>query len=514
MELLSSIFENMLVADPTISPEEMNTDAIIHDAGKKQEAMAKLTETAKNLGEKDAEVLISPISSYWYLEDNTQRANHQLSDRIMEKLLSVVIVNEADGDLKILPIRKEMQKHRPAFSMSIMNTNSTQLAQKASPMFEGMDAIIMCMTWHNPFFTSAILLLGTHAILKPVLFLLFPALLVLVRFMFPSYLKLYPSDNTFVDGKFLERNPFPHPGKPLGTYELPKPAPMYSKEYLMNFTDMQNHIIPYIRLHDAVIEWGKHYFLFEDEKLSTLVFLTLVFIIAFNTCILPFFIPIILRIVPLKAMEMVALWTVFICCHPKIQNKLLDTLDTEEARLARLDMTDRLEKYLMSYIHDDAAEDFFCETEVYEIHRYNTKLKTWVPLGYTREMYSLNHPDRIHELGVEDDSTESLFDADTTIDEIVPDIPIVPSISKVRPPVGWKFVEGGWKIDLKPHKWVNDNCIMDLVCIDDDEKWVYDVLKHEGSSAVFRRRRWYRYSYRTALKKPAMNSESSLQQDL
>lgn len=355
MELLSSIFENMLVADPTISPEEMNTDAVIHDTGKKQDAMAKLTETAKNLGEKDAEVLVSPISSYWYLEDNTQRANHQLSDRIMEKLLSVVIVNEADGDLKILPIRKEMQKHRPAFSMSIMNTNSTQLAQKASPMFEGMDAIIMCMTWHNPFFTSAILLLGTHAILKPVLFLLFPALLVLVRFMFPSYLKLYPSDNTFVDGKFLERNPFPHPGKPLGTYELPKPAPMYSKEYLMNFTDMQNHIIPYIRLHDAVIEWGKHYFLFEDEKLSTLVFLTLVFIIAFNTCILPSFIPMILRIVPLKAMEMVALWTVFICCHPKIQNKLLDTLDTEEARLARLDMTDRLEKYLMSYIHDDAA---------------------------------------------------------------------------------------------------------------------------------------------------------------
>lgn len=511
MEFSPISLESMLVAEQTKAADDMVAQSGLQEAESEIKKQPQEVKTA--IAEEHPKAVESPISSYWYLDDDTKRANNQLSDRIMEKLLSVMIVNEAGKQLQLLPIRKVMQKQRPPFSVTVMNTNSTQLAQKASPMFEGFDAIFMCFNWDNPYYTMGILLLITHAILKPQLFALFLPALILVRYMFPSYLSLYPSDDTFVDGDHLKRNPIPHSGKPLGKYEAPKPAPMYSREYLMNFTDMQNHIVPYIRLHDSLVEWGQHYFLFEDQKLSTLVFLTLTFIIVFNLYLLPLIVPLVLKVVPIEAIAIAATWTVFISCHPVVQNKLLDMLESEEARLARLDRTDRAEKYLMSYITDTPLDEVKCETEVFELHQYNAKSKAWKPVGYTRDFYSLNHPDRMlkHEDGIED----ALFD--TPIENASAfDIPVVDELAKIKPPLGWKFIDRNWSIDLHPHLWVTDNCIMDLVSVDDDEKWVYDAVfeENEGTGLIFRRRRWYRYCQRQALAERSLDLEAMKQQDL
>lgn len=514
MDLFSAVHENMLVAEQAKAADEMVAQSELHGVEKELDNQPKeVKEAAKEAVETHKKASDAAISPYWYLDDETRRAN-QFSDRIMEKLLSVMIVNELDGPLKLLPMRMAMQKQRPPFSMSVMNTNSTQLAQKASPMFEGFDAIFMCLTWYNPNFTVGMLLIITHAILKPQLFVLFLPALVLVKYMFPSYLKLYPSDETFVDGVYLERNPIPHLGKPLGKYEAPKPAPMYSKEYLMNFTDMQNQIIPYIRLHDSLLEWGQHYFLFEDQKLSTLVFLTLTFIIAFNLYILPVVTSLILSIISIQAIAIIATWAMFISCHPVVQNKLLDMLDTEEARLARLDKTDRAEKYLMRYIDDTADDEIFCETEVFELQQYNHKLRQWKPVGYSKEFFSLNHPDRLLK---DDTNADDLFDS--TIEEhgITSGLQIVAALTGIKLPLGWKFLkQSEWTIDLDPHLWVDDNCIMDVVSVDIDEKWVYDAVNEEadGQGPVFRRRRWYRYSQRRKVAKKTGQTGPSEQQDL
>lgn len=516
MDLYSNVLENMLVAEQTKAADDMVAQSGLLDTETAlQKEPEKAEGAAKRVAEEHSKAVESPISSYWYLDDDTTRANQQFSDRIMEKLLSVMIVDEVDGQQKLLPMRTAMQKERPPFSMSVMNTNSTQLAQKASPMFEGFDAIFMCFSWHNPYYTVGILLLITHAILKPQLFALFLPAFILVRYMFPSYLRLYPSDNTFVDGRYLKRNPFPHTGKALGKFKSPKPAPMYSKEYLMNFTDMQNHIVPYIRLHDSLIEWGQHYFLFEDQKLSTIVFLILLFLIGFNLYILPIVTPLILRVVSIQAILIALTWAVFISSHPVVNNKILDLLETEEARLARLDRTDKAEKYLMTYISDAPEDELKCELEIFELQQYNLTAKAWKPVGYTKDFYSLNHPDRILKSEENDGGENDLFDA--PFDEHAePRVVLVATLSEIRAPLGWKFVDSRWSIDLDPHLWVVDNCIMDLVSVDDEEKWVYDAVVKEDEPAgnIYRRRRWYRYSQRQAINKKGKEKAETEQQDL
>lgn len=50
------------------------------------------------------------------------------------------------------------------------------------------------------------------------------------------------------------------------------------------------------------------------------------------------------------------------------------------------------------------------------------------------------------------------------------------SINLVKPPQGYKFIPlSRWTIDYDVADWVQANFIQDLVVIDDDEKWAYDV---------------------------------------
>lgn len=499
MEQLSTILGNVLVVESNGAPDEvLNQTELIEPEAKPDKQPAKIENVENKVKDKQEEAVDSPISPFWYLEDGTKRAGHQFSDRIMEKLLSVMIADETQALLKIPPVRVRMLKKRPPFSVNTMNTNSTQLAQKGSPLFEYFDAVFLCFTWDNPYYTLGILLLITHAILRPELFVVFPPALILLKYMFPSYLKLYPYDDTFVDGKFFERNPIPHPGKPLGKYKPPKAASMYSKEYLMNFTDMQNHIVPYIRLHDFLLEWGKHYVLFEDQEMSTLVFLILTFLIAFIVFFFPMIASLTLRVIPLQAFAIVFVWTFFIISHPSVGSKLLESYDTEEARIARLDKTDKAEKYLLSFINHEPEEDLYCEVEIFELQRYSRSSNLWKPLGFTHDYYSLNHPDRI--LG-SDDSGDTLIDSLSEESIYDPDILFTSALSNVKPPNGWTFTDKKWKIDFNPNRWVDENCIMDLVSVDNEEKWVYDAMidddEHQG--LAFRRRRWYRYSQRDGI---------------
>ena len=49
--------------------------------------------------------------------------------------------------------------------------------------------------------------------------------------------------------------------------------------------------------------------------------------------------------------------------------------------------------------------------------------------------------------------------------------------SEISPPQNYKFIPSEkWKIDYDISTWVENNLIQDLVIIDDDEKWAYDVI--------------------------------------
>ncbi|GEQ67369.1 hypothetical protein JCM33374_g1033 [Metschnikowia sp. JCM 33374] len=211
--------------------------------------------------------------------------------------------------------------------------------------------------------------------------------------------------------------------------------------------------------------------------------------------------------------------------------ELLDTEDTEDARVASRDRADRIENALMQNIAIDkeVPEDVVREVEVFELHTLSSA-KIWEPIGFTSDFFALNHPKRhLKELRASLDSPdlapvqspaseESTGDRTASIgeEECVSNIFRKATLAEIKSPKHWRFAEQSWQIDLDPVQWVNANYIMDLVNVDTEEKWVYDFVDNDEpcDGQIFRRRRWIRQCVRAAepskdTKDPLLNVTSS-----
>ena len=453
------------------------------------------------------------VADFWYLEDDQKKVQNQLTDRIMEKVLSVMLSTELQPALSKDP-RNCVHKTRPPLSVHLMSINTTQMAQKTLPVFELLDEVAFSAGWYNPWHTLGVTMIATLLILRPYLATTIPSLVLLKRFLLPSYLKLYAPDPSVVDNKYIFQNPALHEGAPLGKFEPPKQISQFLREFIMNFTDLQNHMVLYIRLYDVLVAWGQHYFLFENLPLSSVVFLMLIGSMVFNAVALPYLMPLFLKVIPIKAILVLFLWLMVAISHPYVRRKVLDALDTEDAREARRDRTHRLENALMRVVtEDEPVMEVVREAEVFELHALSPN-KIWEPIGFTSDFFTLNHPRRhSQELSAETEENDlqpmpsptSANSADHTTtsnaeEESINNIFRKATLSEVKPPRFWRFAEQQWQIDLDPVLWVNANYIMDLVNVDTDEKWVYDYVDNEDScdGQVFRRRRWVRQCVRDA----------------
>lgn len=522
MELVSKILDNIIAI-------EENEEGLRVELETPKKDQSKEGDTAKTHRRNSLQLLEPPqqvevvlekpdgkVSDYWYLEDDQKKVSNQLTDRIMEKLLSVMI--NADVEQANNPdFRMRVHKTRPPLSMHLMSVNSTQMAQKTSPVFEMVDQIAFIFGWYNPWHTTGALLLGTLTILNPYVMAALPSALVIKKFLVPGYLALYTPDPSLVDLKFTFNNPIPHCGGPVHKYEPPKTLSQFSREFVMNYTDLQNNMVPYIRLYDALVGWGQHYFRFEDQRLSSIVFLLLAGNIIWSLVALPHIVPVVIEYIPVKLTIICIFWTSFAMSHPTIQTKLLNAMDTEEARLARLDKTDRLENSLVNFVFSDEDQsiEITREAEVFEIHVLG-KGKIWEPVGFASDFYALNHPRRhLRDLDASTDSaelepvpsqqSEDSNNADSTRTSVKSDedgpvksIFRKATLDEIKAPLHWKFAEESWQIDLDAGGWVQSNLIMDLVTVDPDEKWVYDFAQDEehGDGQIFRRRRWIRQCVR------------------
>lgn len=457
----------------------------------------------------------SQYSSFWYLDDDPMKAPNQLSEKLMERVISLIVGPETQASSG-LDGRMEIHKTRPPFSVNLMSTNSTQLGQKSGPIFELFDTVLMIVGWYNPFFTVGSLMLITHIILNPYLVSAIPTSLLMKKFLIPSYLKLFPPDPSLVDGLYILRNPTPYDGPTLDKYEPPKVCSQYSREFITNYSDLQNFQVGYIRLYDAIVDWGQQYFLFEDQKLTTAVFIALLVFAAANLAILPYLVPLLVEYFPMKFFSIVALWSAIGACHPSITSKILDRIDSEDARLARLDRVVKIENFLISNLaKDEDLKDESRQVEIFELHRLDLR-NMWKQIGFSTTFYALSHPDRVLSIGEERAKDEDANEQNKSFDEEESedndnddnDVSMVhtddfdadahfsrkATLADIKPPRHWVFTESPWAIDLVPTEWVNENCIMDLVNVDDDEKWVYDFVDGTESpdGNIYRRRRWVR----------------------
>lgn len=447
------------------------------------------------------------------------------ADKLMEKAISMIIPNEIHDDQtnKMLQDRQLMAKLRPPLSFALMQKNSNNLHQRNSDIYIFFNHVLKYVNWMDPYYTLGITLLITHMILKPVLFICLPWVLLVVNTLIPHYLIIYPTDTSF-NNEYLEVNPYPLQ-QALEAAKLPKPVPLFNKEFFMNLTDTQNFMTLQSRIFDFQTWLFADYLYFKNEQISSFIVLSCLCVIGGHLLWFNLIVMFLLNHTwIIKLIWVILLWGFIIAMHPNQRCKILSWVYEEDTRLDIQNRVNKIEDKLTSILIDDGLqldlqlnnnEDanyiFGKLVEVYELQKLNQETKIWEMVGFTPDFYSINDGIRkynhtIRQLNQEiaraqNSSGTAVVDDEGSDDVVAPTV-IEPksnvsaigggggighehnyltltkreSINLVKPPQGYKFIPlSRWTIDYDVADWVQANFIQDLVVIDDDEKWAYDV---------------------------------------
>lgn len=344
------------------------------------------------------------------------------------------------------------------------------------------------ISWENPYLTIGVLLIITHLILKPVLLFILPLVLLINNVLVPHYLIIHPPNKSI-----FPNNSIPDDGQPLQEPKIPGPVPEFSQDFLLNFTDLQNHMVLFIYSYDFLIWLTTDYLYFKDEDLSSLVYILILVLMGANFYLIPMMFTFLIHNYRIVQLFMVVMtWLIGLLTYPTYKEPILNLIYTEETRISSLNRINHLEnllinRFLIRLDQDNLLVNEVKSIEIFELQKFNAKSRTWEPVGFTNNFYSINHPLRklnsklFKDYEVEDGILEEEDNIKVTRVQL---------IEQVNPPIGFEFMSTKWIIDLHPKIWVQQNLIGDLVNIDDDEKWVYDFYREE--SEVFRRRRWIR----------------------
>lgn len=485
MEQVSSFLENILTIESG-NPSAIQDIEIAPEANSEIPAKIKSNASKQNINNKRMSDI--DFSSFWYKPGDGKKANNSLmADKLMEKVISMMVPMNITTDQqgKILNDRIEMQKTRPPLSIPIMSKNSIQLNQRLSSVFLLQDNVIKFFNWENPFRTIGVLLIISHVIANPYLITAFPFAFIIFQVLIPHYLIIYPPDNSILND-YIEYNPIPSE-IPLDNYKIPKPVPQFTREFILNLTDLQNHMVIFITAYDFYYWLTSDYFYFKDEALSSSILLLFFSGMVLNLLVFPKLFPFLISILPIKSILLILVWCITILSHPHLRTTILDWVYKEETRLRFLNIGNKIELYLSKiFDKEPEIEPLPMQVEIFELQRYNRRYKTWDLIGFTNNIFSINSPYRNMDLIIDGEIEE---DEDRIRDCFKISKKVL--IDNIKPPKNWEFVDKQWTLDLMVHSWVKRNLIEDLVYIDEDEKWVYDYQQDKRHD-IFRRRRWIR----------------------
>lgn len=419
-------------------------------------------------------------------DDHEKQTPHELVDILFEKLLSVVAPLPLDFDdahTKQLLKRIDAQKLVIPLSYHVLSSNLILLNSRLSGAFTVFDNISKFFRWMNPFMTIGGLLGVTILILKPILFCIVPVMVLVTQFLVPLYLHIYPPDSHCVRNGLLEHNPIPA-SVPLEKYHIPTPVPQFSREFLVNMTDLQNHQLYYVAVWDAMIWLTRDYLYFKDENISTLLFIGAVFVTVLNLYLAPYWLAWLASHPNLvKALLLGIYWVMIIGIHPYFRSRILLWLCDDETRLQFQARTNRVEQSLESLLIIPNVEPNhdIRQVEIFEIQEMDPETRTWIPLGYSNIFYT--HNSNLRRLHNQMKHEQSLPNGR-------PDLGCQASLELILPPIHWVYLDEKWVLDLDAQAWVNEYFVNDMVSIDDGEKWAYDI--EISNTKIYRRRRWIR----------------------
>lgn len=427
-----------------------------------------------------------------------KQAGTQLTDKLVERIISMALPpsSEIDQVYENIQGRIENQKSRPSLSIQVMSRNFIAMNSRLSVPFQVIDEVAKIFSWSCPYYSLSILITVSHMILNPITLVALPFLYIAFVIMVPAYMKHHPPEK--VDESMFEfsNSQIPFKGEPLEKVAYPKPVPELSREFYLNLTDLQNRMLLYVVVYDFLNFWLVEFCYFKDEAVSGAIFIVLASLGLLVLLVFHSFDRFLFIII--KVLLLAGLWMLFFCLHPKNKNKLLDRLYSEETRLKLLSWTTYMEsKVHAELIHKE--ENPLKEVEVFELHKLDAETRNWIPLGYCSEPFSLNSVER--KQGWPTGGK--------------------PSLQNVLPPKDWEFVgldylaerltsknspKLGWSLDLYPKEWVLQHNVGEVLEVDEDEKWCYDVA--DGVRGQFRRRRWIRACVRS-FQKPLNDDEKA-----
>ncbi|CAM9012600.1 unnamed protein product [Wickerhamomyces anomalus] len=134
--------------------------------------------------------------------------SQQLTDKLIEKLISIALPPTNEFSLDSLEGRVQAGKLRPGLSVQTMSRNFIQLNSRLSFPFEMIDNIIKFFNWDNPKLTLTIMVLYTHLILKPLpMMLSLPFCLIIIYIMAPAYaIRHQPEYHSIIETRYYLLN--------------------------------------------------------------------------------------------------------------------------------------------------------------------------------------------------------------------------------------------------------------------------------------------------------------------
>ncbi|CDO91846.1 unnamed protein product [Kluyveromyces dobzhanskii CBS 2104] len=393
---------------------------------------------------------------------SSQSTQSLLNDKLIEKIIYMALPASNDLAGGTIDNRVQASAGRPGLSVPIMSRNFVQMNSRLGIPFMVIDEIIRIFNWTNPAYTLCILSFYSFLVLKPLPVLVSgPIIYVLFGIMSPAYMDIHQPDPHMN----LEHNPIPARGPPLKNAQIPGPVPEFSKEFILNLTDLQNHMTLYVVAYDCVSGVLGKFAYFKNEKVSSVVFLGLLFF----SCVNSLAIDHISVLIPWKFIFLSAGWMFVISLHPKVRETMFGLIYSEETRLRILTRMNYIERVINDNF-DSSEHKERREASIFELQMFNEQSKSWELVGFSTDEYTLLSESRINKL-----STNQ--------------IPTVLTLAEVKPPAEWEWMASlDWTLDLHPTEWVSAGFIQ-YVSVDSETKWVYD-LELSGERGLYRRRRW------------------------
>lgn len=439
---------------------------------------AAAKETVKNTKESSSGGLAGLLGS-------AKSGQQLLTEKFVEKMIYMALPSVSHPglgkkELTSYEYRMAAAKNRSGLSVQIMSKNFIAMNSRLSVPFLILDEIIKLLNWENSNFTLVVLIFVSYIILKPIPTLTsVPIFYILFGIMVPAYMHLHKPDewNTVFDN-----NPVPANGPNLVDVELPKPVPEFSKEFILNLTDLQNHMSIYVVVFDIINKILCKFAFYSREPLSISIFIVLLGVAVFNAL----YMDILSTYIPFKLITLVLLWGFSISMHPEFRDRILNYFSSEDTRLRWVLLSSRWEKQILKSLDVQTPEPKDLKVAcIYEIQKYNDELKAWELVGYCNDDYSLFSDLRIQEI----DLSRILKDQEHNNNSSGKNT----SLQDVNPPKDWCWCpKSQWNLDLNVTKWVKEN-LLQCVEIDEEEKWVYDLNFPDClARGEYRRRRWIR----------------------